>query len=231
MKKSKEESSSSDTEVNTQEDKESDSKDHDFTSAGGDDSNAETGSAKMGMDSVDLSETEDDATGGENSVDELMKRLDEVQAEAEENKNLYLRAIADLENFRRRAVRDKEESRRLATEALIEDILPALDNLILGLEAAKQHPETKPVTEGLSMVLTQFESILQQHGIKGINPVGEKFQPDFHECVAHEPSKKYKEGKIISVIRKGYLLNERLVRPASVIVSSGKGDKKNLKDT
>jgi molecular chaperone GrpE len=160
-----------------------------------------------------------------------MKRLDELQGEAEDNKNLYLRAIADLENFRRRAVRDKEESRRLATEALIEDMLPALDNLVLGLEAAKQHPEAKPVTEGFSMVLTQFESILQEHGIKEINPVNEKFQPDFHECVAHEPSKKYKEGKIISVIRKGYLLHERLVRPASVIVSSGKGDKNIKQDT
>ncbi len=228
MNKSKEESSPSDTEINTQSEKELDSNNQDFKSAVEDESNTDTESKVKDSEADENSET---TAGTENTVDDLMKRLDEVQGEAEDNKNLYLRAIADLENFRRRAVRDKEESRRLATEALIEDMLPALDNLVLGLEAAKQHPEAKLVTEGLSMVLTQFESILQQHGIKEINPVNEKFQPDFHECVAHEPSKKYKEGKVISVIRKGYLLHERLVRPATVIVSSGKGDKKINQDT
>ena len=228
MNKSKEESSPSDTEINTQSEKELDSNNQDFKSAVEDESNTDKESTDKDSEAENNSENR---ASTKNTVEDLMKRLDEVQGEAEENKNLYLRAIADLENFRRRAVRDKEESRRLATEALIEDMLPALDNLVLGLEAAKQHPETKPVTEGFSMVLTQFESILQQHGIKEINPVDEKFHPDFHECVAHEPSKKYKEGKIISVIRKGYLLHERLVRPATVIVSSGKGDKKINKDT
>lgn len=230
MKNSKEESASSDAEINTQTDKGSDTSDRDLSITVKDEGINQTASSKIEMESNEFSEATDDKTGAESSVEELMKRLDEVQAEAEENKNLHLRAIADLENFRRRAVRDKEESRRLATEALIEDILPALDNLFLGLEAAKQHPEAKPVTDGFSMVLTQIESILQQHGIKEINPLNEKFQPDFHECVAHEASKKYKEGKIISVIRKGYLLHDRLVRPASVIVSSGKGDKKINKD-
>ena len=217
MNKSKEESSTSDTEINTDSGKELDSNNQDFKSAVDEENDKNTESTDIDREAENNSE---------NTVDDLIKKLDEVQGEAEDNKNLYLRAIADLENFRRRAVRDKEESRRLATEALIEDVLPALDNLVLGLEAAKQHPEAKPVTEGFSMVLTQLESILQEHGIKEINPVDEKFQPDFHECVAHEPSKKYKEGKIISVIRKGYLLHDRLVRPASVIVSSGKGDKK-----
>ena len=228
MNKSNEESPPSDTEINTQSEKELDSNNQNLKSAIEDESNTDS-------ESTDKVEEAENNTEGravtENTVEDLMKRLNEVQGEAEENKNLYLRAIADLENFRRRAVRDKEESRRLATEALIEDMLPALDNLVLGLEAAKQHPEAKPVTEGFSMVMTQFESILQQHGIKEINPVNEKFQPDFHECVAHEPSKKHKEGKIISVTRKGYLLHDRLVRPASVIVSSGKGDKKIKKDT
>ncbi len=228
MNKSNEESSPSDSEINTQSEKELDSNNQDLKSAVEDESNTDTESTDKDSEADKNSET---TAGTENTVDDLIKRLDEVQGEAEDNKNLYLRAIADLENFRRRAVRDKEESRRLATEALIEDMLPALDNLVLGLEAAKQHPEAKPVTEGFSMVLTQFESILQQHGIKEINPVNEKFQADLHECVAHEPSKKYKEGKVISVIRKGYLLHERLVRPASVIVSSGKGGKKINQDT
>ena len=167
----------------------------------------------------------------ERSADDLMMKLNELQSEAEENKNLYLRAVADLENYRRRAVREKEETRRLATESLVEDLLPALDNLVLGLEAAEQHPEAKPVTEGFLMVMSQITSILQQHGMKEINPLNETFQPDHHECVAHEPCEKLEEGKIISVTRKGYLLHDRLVRPASVIVSSGAKDKKTKKDT
>ncbi len=228
MNKPKEELPTSDTDINIQSSNELDSGNHDCktTLEGDDDTNT-----KLPDKDREAKKNPENTDGTEDTADDLIKKLDQVQGEAEDNKNLYLRAIADLENFRRRAVRDKEESRRLATEALVEDILPALDNLVLGLEAAKQHPEAKPVTDGFSMVVTQFESILQQHGIKEINPVDEKFQPDFHECVAHESSKKYKEGEVISVTRKGYLLHERLVRPASVIVSSGKSDKNINQDT
>ncbi len=163
----------------------------------------------------------------EDQVD-LLKKLDEAQALSTENHELYLRAASDLDNYRRRVVREKEELHKYANSGLVEDLLPAIDNLTLGLESAQQHhPEAKSVTDGYSMVLKQIFKILEQHGIKEIDPKNGSFDPSLHECVAHQPSDTVEEGRIITVTRKGYMLHERLVRPAGVVVSSGPEGKKD----
>ncbi|HVU37442.1 MAG TPA: nucleotide exchange factor GrpE [Opitutales bacterium] len=152
----------------------------------------------------------------------LLAQIDAAQAEAAKFKDHYLRAMADLDNFRRRAARDKEDTRRLAAAALIEDLLPALDNLRLGLQAALQaHPEAKAVIDGIKLVSDQLRGVLSQHGLKEIDPAGQPFDPKFHESVAQQPSDEIPEGHVLQVLRPGYLLNERLLRAASVVVSSG----------
>ena len=154
--------------------------------------------------------------------DDLLKKLDETQAQSKKNHELYLRAASDLDNYRRRVVREKEELHKYANCGLVEDLLPAIDNLTLGLESAQQHhPEAKSVIDGFSMVLTQIFKILEQHGIREINPDNGSFDPSRHECISHQPSDTVEEGRIITVTRKGYMLHERLVRPAGVVVSSG----------
>jgi molecular chaperone GrpE len=153
----------------------------------------------------------------------LAEQLAAAKKEASENYDRFVRSVADLENFRRRTVRDKEELRLFAASRLLEDLLPALDNLALGLASASQpKAELKAFVGGVELVQQQLKSALQAHGLKEINPVGEAFDPHQHEAISHEPSNSVASEHILKVVRTGYILNGRLLRPASVIVSSGK---------
>ncbi|MDA9764518.1 MAG: nucleotide exchange factor GrpE [Opitutales bacterium] len=172
-----------------------------------------------------------EATGEEASTDEEAVEeekeltVDELlQQSHKEKEDLYqkvLRAAADFENFRKRSLREKEELRKYAVSGLIEDLLPALDNLELGLAAADNHQEAKAVSDGFRMVAQQITSILQNNGVECLNPEGEEFDPNFHESVGFQPSDEVEDQKVIQVLRKGYSLNGRILRAANVIVSSG----------
>jgi molecular chaperone GrpE len=133
-----------------------------------------------------------------------------------------VRSVADLENFRRRTVREKEELRLFAASRVLEDLLPVLDNLGLAVTAAKQPgADAKSLAGGVDMVLTQLKSALSNHGIKEISPAGLPFDANLHESISAQPSAEVAEGSVMTVVRTGYSLNGRLLRPASVIVSSG----------
>jgi len=146
-----------------------------------------------------------------------------AKQEAAANYDRYLRSVADLENFRRRTVREKDELRQFATSRVLEDLLPVLDNLTLGLAATKQPgADLTALAGGVEMVLAQFKSALSTHGLKEISPVGQPFDANLHESISAQPSDQVPEGNVVTVVRTGYSLNGRLLRPASVIVSSGK---------
>lgn len=141
---------------------------------------------------------------------------------ASENYDRYLRAVADLENFRRRTVREKEELRQFAAAKVLEDLMPVMDNLTLALGAAKQPTaDIKSLVGGVEMILGQLKSALGNHGLKEINPAGQLFDANFHESVSAQPSPDVPEGSVMNVVRTGYTLNGRLLRPATVVVSSG----------
>ena len=145
-----------------------------------------------------------------------------VKAEAADNYNRYLRAVADLENFRRRTVREKDELRQFAASGVLEDLLPVVDNLGLAITAAKQpNADLKNLTGGVEMVLGQLKSALASHGLKEISPAGQAFDANLHESISAQPSEDIPEGNVASVVRPGFSLNGRLLRPASVVVSSG----------
>lgn len=144
-----------------------------------------------------------------------------AKKEAAANYDRYTRAVADLENFRKRTLREKDELRQFATAGVVEDIIPILDNLGLGLAAARQQTDVKPIVDGIGLVLEQFKSTLGKHGLKEINPQGQAFDPNLHDCISHQPSADIPEEKVSQVVRLGYSLNGRLLRPASVVVSSG----------
>ncbi|MCB1120036.1 MAG: nucleotide exchange factor GrpE [Verrucomicrobiae bacterium] len=147
--------------------------------------------------------------------------LEQSRKEKEELYQKVLRAAADFENFRKRTIREKEELRKFATSGLIEEMLPVLDNLELGLAAAENHPEAKAVSDGFRMVAQQIVSILQNNGLECLDPEGEDFDPNFHESVGFQPSDEIADHKVLQVVRKGYMLHGRILRAASVIVSSG----------
>jgi molecular chaperone GrpE len=151
-----------------------------------------------------------------------VEALAAAKAEAAENYNRYLRAVADLENFRRRTVREKDELRQFAASGVLEDLLPVVDNLTLAITAAKQpNADVKNLTGGVDMVLTQLKTALASHGLKEINPAGQPFDANLHEAISAQPSADVPEGNVSTVVRPGFSLNGRLLRPASVVVSSG----------
>ena len=152
----------------------------------------------------------------------LEEQLVATKKTAADNHDRYLRAVADLENFRRRTVREKDELRQFAAGRVLEDLLPVLDNLSLGLGAAKApNADMKTLVGGISMVLEQLKTSLTGHGLKEINPAGQKFDPNQHESIASQPSETVADGSVLQVVRIGYSLNGRLLRPASVVVSNG----------
>ena len=151
----------------------------------------------------------------------MEEQLASARLEAAASYDRYTRAVADLENFRKRTIREKDELRQFAASSLIEDVIPVLDNLSLGLAAARQQNDVKAIIDGVMSVLEQFKNTLARHGLKEINPAGQRFDPHFHECIAHQPSPEIPEENVTQVVRLGYSLNGRLLRPASVIVSSG----------
>jgi molecular chaperone GrpE len=158
----------------------------------------------------------------EDAAAELAVHLEAAKAEAAANYDKFVRTAADLENFRRRTAREKEELRTAATGRVLEDIFPVMDTLALAINAAKQpNAEVKSLVGGIDMVLNQLKSALASHGLKEINPVGQPFDPHQHEAISHQPSKEVKEEHVMNVVRTGYSLNGRLLRPASVVVSSG----------
>jgi molecular chaperone GrpE len=151
------------------------------------------------------------------------EQLAAAKKEAADNRDRYLRAAADLENFRRRTVREKEELRLFATSRLLEDLLPALDNLALGLASAREtKADLKGLVGGVDLLQQQLKAALAAHGLSEINPLGQPFDPHQHEAISHQPSADVAAEHVVKVVRMGYVLNGRLLRPASVIVSSGK---------
>ena len=153
------------------------------------------------------------------AADEQLLAAKKEAAAAQER---YLRAVADLENFRKRTVRDKDELRQFANSGLMEDLIPVLDNLGLGLAAARtQQADGKSIADGVTLVMEQLKSTLTRHSLKEVNPAGQIFDPNQQECIAHQPSDEFAAEMVMQVVRLGYTLNGRLLRPASVIVSSG----------
>ena len=140
----------------------------------------------------------------------------------EDFKSLYLRSVADLENFRKRVAKDKQDIIKMANGSLIESLLPVIDTMKLGLQAADNQPEAAEIKKGFEMVLEQLNRALQDNGLVELSPEGSLFDPNLHESIAYQASETVPEDHIIQTVRSGYTLNDRLIRAANVIVSSGK---------
>ena len=145
-----------------------------------------------------------------------------LKAELTQWKDTALRARADLDNFRKRMIQEASETRRFANASLLEELLPVLDNFQFGLQAAEADAGVKNLLVGLNMVAGQFQAFLRDQGVEEIPAVGCPFDPNVHEAVGQQPSTEVPEGVIITQMRRGFKLRERLLRPATVIVSTGR---------
>ena len=144
-----------------------------------------------------------------------------LQEDLDRFRDLALRTQADFENYKKRAAREKEEGIKYANSSLLERLIAIVDNFELGLEAARAEGESSPIFSGMSMVLKQLMDFLTDNGLQPIDATGQKFDPNLHEAIAHEPSEEFPEGTVIRQTRRGYRMKDRLLRPSSVVVSSG----------
>jgi molecular chaperone GrpE len=142
-----------------------------------------------------------------------------MQADLDRFRDLALRSQADFENYKKRCAREKEDAVKYANTALLEKLVPIIDNFELGLAAAKG--ENSPIYSGMSLILKQLNDFLADNGLQPIEAVGQKFDPNLHEAIAHEPSDEVPDHVVIRQTRRGYRFKDRLLRPSSVFVSSG----------
>ncbi len=137
---------------------------------------------------------------------------------AEENLELAQRTQADMENLRKRTSRDIENAHKFALEKFLNELLPVIDSLVLGIQASESASDSDSMVEGMNLTLKKFTDTLEKFGVEVIDPQGEKFNPDRHDAVSMAESDEYESGNIMSVLQKGYELNGRLIRPAMVVV-------------
>ena len=144
-----------------------------------------------------------------------------LQADLDRFRDLAMRSQADFENYKKRSAREKEEAIKYANKNLLEKLVSIVDHFELGLEAARGAGEKSPIYSGMSLVLKQLQDLLSESGLQPIEAVGQKFDPNLHEAIAHEPSDEVPEEHVIRQTRRGYRLKDRLLRPSAVVVSSG----------
>ena len=167
------------------------------------------------------------------TIKQLGAELELAKAKVEENWDHFLRTKAELDNLERRAKRDVENAHKYAGEKLLEAMLPVIDSLEMGAQAARQEgTDINKVLEGMELTLKMFEDTLHKFEVKKLDPTGTPFNPEFHQAMTLQESAEHAPNTVVSVMQKGYLLNDRLIRPALVVVSKeAKGSKVKSEST
>ena len=151
------------------------------------------------------------AAGVNDEVERLRAEVEQIKADA-------LRERADLENQRKRVARDIEQARKFANEKLLGELLPVFDSLDAGLKAAGDDPH--PLREDLELTYKQLLKVAADNGLVLLDPIGQPFNPEHHQAISQVPAPDAAPGSVVTVFQKGYLLNERLLRPALVVVAA-----------
>lgn len=184
-------------------------------------------SAAKAVQELDATEEEAESTeAGSAPDDEPIDELAAAQQAADDNQNKYLRLAAEMENLRKRTVRDVENARKYGIERFAAEILAVIDSLEMGLQAAPT-ASLESLLEGQEATYKLLLGALGKSGVEVIDPEGEPFDPELHEAMTMQPSETAEPGSILTVVQKGYQLNKRLLRPARVVVASapeGNGD-------
>jgi molecular chaperone GrpE len=161
------------------------------------------------------------ASGVDAAQSEAEDPMAGLQADLDRFRDLALRSQADFENYKKRSAREKEEAIKYANRSLLERLVGIIDNFELGLAAAKEQGADSPIYSGMVLVQKQLNDLLAENGLQPIEAEGKTFDPNLHEAIAHEPNKQIPEGTVLRQVRRGYRLEDRLLRPSRVVVSSG----------
>ena len=179
------------------------------------------------QDEVETEMNENVVEDTENDPTDLAERLAQAEAKAQENWDQVLRTKAEMENMRRRAERDVANAHKYALERFAQELLPIIDSLEMGVEAASSDSATlEKVKEGTELTLKMLLSSIDKFNIKAVHPEGESFNPELHQAMTMLESPEHDPNTVMTVMQKGYLLNERLIRPAMVVVSKAPAEDK-----
>ena len=150
---------------------------------------------------------------------QLLEKVKEVQDLADNNFDLYLRSQADIDNVRKRAQKDKTDLLKFSNESLIKQLLPVADSLEKAVAHSEEGNSIDALREGVELTLKALMDTLDKAGLEEVKSLGEPFDPNFHEAISKQEDSSVKPGTVIQELQKGYLLNERLIRPSMVIIS------------
>ncbi|AOU99579.1 nucleotide exchange factor GrpE [Acidihalobacter yilgarnensis] len=172
--------------------------------------------------SPDVSEMAGSAESGGaegDALEALHHDLQEMKDKAQVHWDQFVRAQAELDNLRKRAERDLANAHKYALERFANELLPVKDSLEMGMSAAEGAEGDSSIREGMALTLRMFAQVLTKFGIEEVNPVGERFDPERHQAMTMQPSDEQPPNTVLAVMQKGYVLNDRLLRPAMVVVS------------
>ena len=184
---------------------------------------AEEANAGDSEEEREAAEPSDGNGDGEESEDAALAELAALREQAAANHDQYLRAVAELENVRKRAARDVENARRYGLERLAQALLPVIDSLEAGLASAEQ-ASAESLLDGKKATMRLLNSALEQVGIREVDPHGAPFDPALHEAMAMAPSEDAEPGTVMEVFQKGYSIHDRLLRAARVVVAKEPAD-------
>jgi molecular chaperone GrpE len=175
--------------------------------------------------SEDMQAEEAAADSTKNDEQDLHAELAKAQGTIKEYWDQIMRLNAEIENNRKRAQRDIENAHKFAVKNFVESLLPVTDSMEMGMAATQNENATlESIREGMNLTLEMFAQMMQKNGIQAIDPQGEKFNPEHHQAMTMQESDEVEANTVLTVMQKGYLLNERLIRPAMVVVSKPKAE-------
>ena len=182
-----------------------------------DEAAAAEGASEAAAEAVDGGVEPGDESEESGEADDLETQLEKTKAEAEENYDRYVRAVAELDNFRKRTVKMRAESREETIRDLLLQVAPLLDNMRRAL--SQSDSDVAAIVQGVELIFSQFQEILKGYGLEEIEAVGTPFDPNIHEAMLEVESANHPPGTVIEEMDKGYVLRDRVVRPARVVVS------------
>jgi molecular chaperone GrpE len=156
---------------------------------------------------------------------ELIKKIGLLQEQSDKNYGLFLRSQADLDNFKKRTRKEKEDWIKYSNETLVKEILPALDNLEKAISHSRDENSLEALREGVELTFKGLKDTLSKAGLEDVKALGEPFDPLFHQAVSEQENEEVEAGNVLLELQKGYTLHQRLIRPSMVVVSNGKPDR------
>ena len=190
------------------------------------DKKKETNEDRQGRPGGQAETEEEEISLEEMSKEDLIEKVTQLEELSAKNFDLYVRSQAEIENMKKRFQRDREEWIKFSNESLIKEILPSVDNLEKAIAHSRDEKSLDALREGVELTLKGLKNALDKAGVEEVKAVGEPFDPNFHEAVCQQQDDRVETGTVLQEFQKGYLLNQRLIRPAMVVVSK-KENKEN----